>query len=99
MNKVVHTNNNELIIVNNKACWGLITPAGISRFAVRGLISSNFLSKYRLNDIAALLAKTIHNNIFTSNIQLNSEYATELLCNAINPKVNPIKAKGNAKMV
>ena len=59
------------MIVNNKACFGLIRPAGISRTAVRGFNASISRSKYLLNAIAAFLAVTIQTNINKNNFHSN----------------------------
>ena len=56
--KKVHTiNNMQLAITKNNALFDLITPAGISRIAVRGFFASKFLSSQRLKAIAAERAK------------------------------------------
>ena len=47
------------IITNRSALLGEIIPRGISRIAVLGFFASKYLSKYRLNAIAALLAVII----------------------------------------
>ena len=52
----------QLKITKIIAFFLLIIPAGISRTAVLGFIESNSASSQRLNAIAALRAKTIHNN-------------------------------------
>ena len=47
----------QLTIVNSKALFAVIIPAGISLTAVRGFFASKVLSKYRLKAMAAERAK------------------------------------------
>ena len=91
--------------VKNNAWLAVITPAGISRCAVLGLIRSYRLSIYLLNAIAALREVTIEAN--TSNSFRNISCCENGLvmaspskkCMSFNPRKKPIKANGNAKMV
>ena len=55
MNQVVITNARAEMMVNANAEEELITPAGISRFFVRGLSASNFLLIKRCNLLKNLL--------------------------------------------
>ena len=57
MKKVQAMNNKQLMIVNSKTLLALMMPFGISLIAVLGFLASKLLSRYRLNAIAALLAK------------------------------------------
>jgi hypothetical protein len=47
-----------LITTKRSALEAAISPAGISRSAVLGFLASKFLSRYRLNAIAALRAES-----------------------------------------
>ena len=62
MNKIAFT------ITNVRAFFGVITPAGISRSAVRGFSASMRQSAQRLKPIAVLRAKIIHSTTCTSRI-------------------------------
>lgn len=109
MKNVQVMNRMQLTIVNNKTLFAFNRPAGISRIAVLGFFASKLLSKYRLKDMAALRAKTIHritrtnfsNNEFQSvnggNIAVCHPGTSDVYAN--NPRKNPIIAKGIAKMV
>lgn len=61
INHVQAINAIQLNTTKARALSGEIVPAGISLIAVLGFKASNFASSQRLNAIAALLAKTIHN--------------------------------------
>lgn len=89
-----------LKMVNVKAWRGLMTPAGTSRFAVRGLRASYFQSKNRLKAIAALRAKIMQSNTLRNKISLfkNQTHENPSFTSTM-PKVKPIKAKGKAKTV
>src|SRR5688572_10088664 len=71
MNQVHITNATLLSTTNSKAFFGETTPEGISRIAVRGLSASNFASSQRLNAMAALLAKIIHNTTIKSRMRMS----------------------------
>jgi hypothetical protein len=89
---VAVTNSKQLMIIKNKALFGLIIPAGISLIAVRGFKASNFLSINRLNAMAELRAVTMQTN--TNNNRFNEkEWPSD------NAKVKPIKANGKANIV
>lgn len=89
---VAVTNNKQLMIIKNKAFFGLIIPAGISLIAVRGFKASNFLSIKRLKAIAEFRAVTIQINTNKSNFN-EKEWPSD------NANVNPIKANGKANIV
>src|SRR6185436_12474903 len=79
--KVQAINNRQLIIVKSKTLFAFIIPAGISRMAVLGFFASKFLSKYRLNDMAGLRAKTMQR---TTSINFTSKlFSIRPLCNQI----------------
>ena len=60
MKNVQAINKMQFTITKNNALFDLITPAGISRMAVRGFFASKFLSSQRLKAMAAERAKTMH---------------------------------------
>ena len=69
---MVLINSKELIITKRSAELALILPFGISLISeVLGFALSIFLSIYRLNAIAADLAKIIHNITYTNVNHLN----------------------------
>lgn len=90
------------MIVKINALLAEMIPFGISLMAVLGFFASNCLSRYRLNAIAALLAKTMQ-SITSMKVDKYIKYQGEELNTAdscaINPKANPINANGIAKMV
>ena len=68
---VTATNSKQLTTIKNIAFFGLIMPAGISRFAVLAFCTSISLSKYRLKAIAAFRANTIHKTTYKKSFQSN----------------------------
>lgn len=93
MNQVVAINKTLLSIVNISPDRGEMTPAGISRIAVRGFLLSISRSNQRLNAIAALLAKTIQRMTSNSVRQLNDAGEAAVA------RKKPTKANGRAKTV
>ena len=107
-------NNRQLTTTNRNALFFEMIPAGISRIAVRGFRASHRTSSHRLNAIAALRAKTMHNTTRTNRIRKYSHGAlirphlgVTMKChpgtteNAMPdiPKKNPMIANGIAKIV
>ena len=90
---MVVINSKQFNITNRSAEEAFMIPAGISLFFVLGFKLSMFLSMYRLNAIAALLAKIIHNNT-----NPNKSKSKELLFKVTASK-KPIIAKGIANTV
>jgi hypothetical protein len=80
------------MIIKNNAFFGFIIPAGISLIAVRGFKASNFLSIYLLKAMAALRAVAMHNKTSKNNF-------SEKVNSCCNANVNPMHAKGSAKIV
>ena len=115
MKKVQAINNRQLAITKNNALLELITPAGISRTAVRGFFASKFLSSQRLKAMAAerakimqrMTKKKIHelpkknNFVFenTERLQGSNTLTCGIRSKLFIPKKNPINAKGIAKMM
>ena len=84
----------QFTITKRKADPAFIVPFGISLIsAVLGFAVSTSLSIYRLNAIAALRAK-----IMQRSTKINLSQVNEYSC-LLEAKVNPISAKGSAKMV
>lgn len=88
-----------LITTKRSALEAAISPAGISRSAVLGFLASKFLSRYRLNAIAALRAVTIQTITRRNNFTTGTDPNPLCLETRQSPSVNPMMAKGRANMV
>ena len=84
----------QFTMTKRKADPAFIVPFGISLIsAVLGFAVSTSLSIYRLNAMAALQAKIMQRSTKSNLSQVNA-------CSGLlTAKVNPISAKGRAKMV
>ena len=93
------TKNAQLNNTNLNALEGAISPAGISRKAVRGFWASKERSRYRLKAMAALRAVIIQPSTSKNNIPIFFSEPEPVFCLAAHPRVNPMIAKGRAKIV
>jgi hypothetical protein len=89
----VAAKSNALIITKANAEEGLMMLLGISRIAVRGFFLSNSLSAYRLNPMAAFLAKKTHRTTSRRILKLRS------VSFVFTARENPMMAKGSEKIV
>ena len=93
------TKSAQLNNTNLSALEGAISPAGISRKAVRGFWASKERSRYRLKAMAALRAVIIQPRTNKNKTPIFFSETVPLLLIAAHPRVKPMIAKGRAKIV